>query len=141
MDKKIPLINQTTKSIILLSFIAVILYSNSLRNDFAYDDLINITENSFIRDLKNLPGLFSPGYFSLAQEKTYRPVVTLSYFINYALSGLRVEWWHAANIAIHAFNGILAYLLLRLVLKRHGPAAGLEIFRTRGRQGKNCCFY
>lgn len=93
----------------LIAAVVFVVYSNSLKNDFVYDDSSNIVENEFIRSLKNLPRIFSSDYFVLAQEKTYRPVVTASYFLDHRLFGLKPAGWRATNVLFHALNGILLY--------------------------------
>jgi Tfp pilus assembly protein PilF len=101
--------------IIILVFSA---YSNSLKNDFVYDDRENIVENFFIKSWSNLPILLQPKrYFSLAEEISYRPVTTFSYFVNYSIFKLNVIGWHLVNITLHSLNGSLIFYLVNAILK------------------------
>ena len=102
--------------IMIIVILGFLVYSNSLNNPFMYDDIYNIVDNSFIKNFKNISDLFTSKYFSLAQEKTYRPVVTLSYFIDYSLWGLNVTGWHITNIVFHVINAILFYLLILMII-------------------------
>jgi len=104
------------KHIVLIMIIGFVVYSNSLKDPFIYDDNSNIVKNVFIKDWGNLSELFSSRYFSLAQEKTYRPITTLSYFIDYSLWELNVIGWHVTNIVLHLINALLVYYLLLLIL-------------------------
>ena len=108
-------LNQTFKnhltSLLVLLVLTVGVYSNSLFNDFVYDDTVTITENLFVRDWENLPDLFSKTYFSRSGEETYRPVVTLSYFIDYTVWGLKPFGYHLTNVLLHSINVVLVYLL------------------------------
>ncbi|HHT9145655.1 MAG: hypothetical protein Q7J76_07925 [Candidatus Brocadiaceae bacterium] len=70
--------------LIILSFAA---YLNALSNTFVFDDAYVISGNYFIWDWKNFWGLFTSKYFAASGELSYRPVVTLSYFVDYSL-------WH-----------------------------------------------
>ena len=97
------------KHIVLIMIIGFVVYSNSLKDPFIYDDNSNIVKNVFIKDWGNLSELFSSRYFSLAQEKTYRPITTLSYFIDYSLWELNVIGWHVTNIVLHLINALLVY--------------------------------
>lgn len=99
-------------SILFIIALSIAVYSNTLKNDFVFDDDLTITNNILIKDLGNLSKLFSKDYFPLSREVTYRPVVTFSYFIDYALYGHNPWGFHLTNILIHAINGALLYILL-----------------------------
>lgn len=104
--------------ILLIGVIAVALYANTLKNGFVYDDEFTITTNTFIKDLANLPKLFDKvDYFLYSGEETYRPVVTFSYFMDYALYGLKPLGYHLTNVLLHAANSILLYIFLVLLLE------------------------
>ncbi|MEP9412545.1 MAG: tetratricopeptide repeat protein [Candidatus Brocadia sp.] len=47
---------------------------------------------------------------------SYRPLVTISYFADYAVWGLNPFGFHLTNVFLHTINAILFYLLLRAVL-------------------------
>ncbi|MFN3533536.1 MAG: tetratricopeptide repeat protein, partial [Candidatus Brocadia sp.] len=85
---------------------------NSLHSGFVYDDIGVIEENYFIRSLHNIPKIFSKDYFHLSSELSYRPVVTLSYFADYAVWHLNPFGYHLTNIVLHTINSILLYALL-----------------------------
>lgn len=105
---------------IIISF-ALLLYANTLMNGFVYDDISTIVTNTLIKDLDNLPSLLDKkAYFAQSAETTYRPVVTLTYFIDYALYGSNPWGYHLTNIILHAANGILLYIFLMLLLKETG---------------------
>lgn len=103
--------------IVLISALAVITFLNSLDNTFVYDDVFTITNNYFIREWGNFPALFTDEYFHTSGEVTYRPVVTLSYFIDYWLWNLNPLGFHLTNILLHAACAVLVYLLLSFVIK------------------------
>ena len=70
---------------ILLSLIPLCVFLNSLQSGFVYDDIGVIEDNYFIRSLQNIPKIFSRNYFHLANELSYRPVVTFTYFLDYTI--------------------------------------------------------
>lgn len=108
--------------ILLVSALAVITFLNSLDNAFVYDDVFTITNNYFIRDWGNFPALFTHDYFNSSGEVTYRPVVTLSYFIDYSIWRLNPLGFHLTNILLHTISAILVYTLLsRIVRNRVVP--------------------
>ncbi len=123
-DKKSELIGDkpsTTKfqhllSISLILIISIAIYSNTLKNGFVYDDRFTIVDNLFIKNWNNLPELFSKTYFSRSGEETYRPIVTLSYFVDYSLWGLKPFGYHLTNLLLHSANVVLVYLFALLLL-------------------------
>ncbi|MCF6148575.1 MAG: tetratricopeptide repeat protein [Candidatus Kuenenia sp.] len=98
-------------------FITFCVFLNAIPNGFVYDDISVIEENYFIKSFHNIPKLFSKEYFQLSNELSYRPFVSFSYFIDYAVWGLNPPGYHLSNVVIHAFNTVLLYLLLNYILK------------------------
>lgn len=102
--------------VLVIVLFSLVIYANTLKNGFVYDDATTIIGNSFIKHLSNLPGLLNKEiYFSQSGEMTYRPVVTFTYFLDYALYGLNPWGFHLTNILLHAINGILLYLFLTFI--------------------------
>jgi tetratricopeptide (TPR) repeat protein len=96
----------------LIVLCAVAAYHNSFAGTFLYDDLGAILENHTIRHLWPLGQVLSPP--THGETVGGRPLLNLSLAINYAIGGLEVWGYHAANLAIH----IAAALLLMGILRR-----------------------
>ncbi len=96
----------------LTAALSQLVYVNSLSNQFTYDDEFTIVNNYFIKSLQNIPDLFNKNYFTLSGELSYRPVVTLSYFIDYALWKMNPFGFHLTNSLLHTLNSILFFILL-----------------------------
>ena len=96
------------------------LYFDTFFHEFTYDDIDCILKNDALRDISNLAALLDPArYFEVAVETSYRPVVTLMYFIESALFGTNPTGFHAFGHLLHAACGVLtASLCLRLGLDR-----------------------
>ena len=107
--------------VIILSFAA---YLDTLFNTFVFDDVCVISGNYFIRDLKNFWGLFTSKYFAASGELSYRPVVTLSYFVDYSLWHLNPLGYHLTNIVLHTLNSALLFFLVQRMV-RNTPTAFL----------------
>src|SRR3989339_2279149 len=103
----------------ILIFVIVCLpqfvYLNSLSNQFVYDDGPTIVNNYFIKKWSNLPLLFHKDYFIFSGELIYRPVVTLSYFIDYAFWKLNPFGFHLTNTLLHTLNSVLLFFLLKRI--------------------------
>ncbi len=102
----------------LLFVVLLAAYGQSLSNPFHYDDLHSIRDNPHIRTLENIPAFFvRPDYFTAdPRSAMYRPLVLVSYALNYALDKLQVQSYHWVNIGIHAFNSALLVALARMLL-------------------------
>lgn len=99
--------------LLILPCFALAIYANTLGNGFVYDDKDTIVNNTLINDLTNLPKLFDKKeYFARSGEASYRPVVTLTYFLDYAIYGLNPRGYHLTNILLHTANVVLLYLFL-----------------------------
>ncbi|MCB1196014.1 hypothetical protein KDK77_07495, partial [bacterium] len=85
----------------IIVFLTLLTYANTLNNQFAYDDVSVIVENDFITSWDNLRAFFSRDYFNGAGEQSYRPLVTLSYFIDYQVWGKNPFGYHLTNLILH----------------------------------------
>lgn len=118
------------KAIILIVILTSLVYANSLKNSFVRDDHIVIVNNDFVKSWKNFPLIFTGDYLTPISEikhlgtrdigsgeTTYRPVVTISYFIDYSLWKLNPFGYHLTNLLLHIFNAILLYVFINLIAK------------------------
>jgi tetratricopeptide (TPR) repeat protein len=94
-----------------LVFVGALVYANSLNGVFTFDDAASVAENSSIRQLWPLSGPLSPP--DRGEPVAGRPVVNLSFAINYALHGLDVRGYHVFNIGVHLACALLLYGLIR----------------------------
>ena len=103
-------------SISLILIISIAIYSNTLKNGFVYDDEFTVVNNTLIKNFSNISKLFTKEYFAASGEMSYRPVVTFTYFIDYALYGLKPYGYHLTNLLLHALNGVILYIFLTLFI-------------------------
>ncbi len=95
-----------------------LVYGNTLRAPFIFDDGPSITLNESIRHLWPIGPVLQPpvnGGPSIAG----RPLINLSLAANYAISGLDPWSYHAANLIIHALAALTLFGLVRRTLE--GP--------------------
>ncbi len=85
-------------------------YARGLGGRFLYDDVDSILGNPSIRHLSG--ALSPPGGLTV----TGRPVLNLSFSLNYAVSGTRPWSYHALNVAIHAAAALALFALVRRTL-------------------------
>ena len=106
-----------------LALVVCAVYGNSLSGSFHYDDFHSLVQNVHIRDLQRIPDFFlDPSLFSVDPDKAmYRPLLLVSFALNYALGGYEVVGYHLANILIH----LACVLLLWSLAITHGRSAAL----------------
>ncbi len=100
-------------------------YANSLPNSFHFDDRHVIENNAYIRSLGNAPRFFTDAhtFSALPSNATYRPVVSLSLAIDYAIGkGLQQRQFHVTQIALL----LLVFLLLEALFREILTAAAFE---------------
>ena len=107
------------QSAILIIVVAGLAYGSSLLNTFVWDDNDAIADNYLIRKWSNLPDLVSPDYFKRSRELSYRPLVTFTYFCDYALWGLNPTGYHVGNVLWHVATALALWqLVLALTRER-----------------------
>jgi hypothetical protein len=101
-------------AVLVISVACTVAFSNSLGNSFQFDDEHSILKNPHIRALENIPSFFvEPSRFSRnVGSEMYRPLVLVSYALNYRLGGYDVLGFHLFNSAVHAGAAITFYFLL-----------------------------
>lgn len=101
---------------ILFLAIAAAVYWTGLQGSYLFDDYPNIVDNQGVQPPDaSLPSLINAALSSPASEFK-RPLASLSFAINYLISGLDPFWMKVTNLVIHLLNGLLVFLLARVLL-------------------------
>ncbi len=110
------------KIFIIIALLSAAVYANSIPNGFVYDDDIYVVENPHIRDIKNIPASFvHPEYLtSLGHKSHYRPLVMISYTINYWISGLNPVVFRLTNLLFHIGTSFMLFLTVEAMLGQGG---------------------
>jgi len=104
---------------VLLVILCFLAYSNSFQVPFQFDDVYNISEKPYVR---NVGFFFDPsGHDWFASDHAFqmRPVGYFTFALNYWLGGNEVFGYHLVNLLIHCINGLLVYWLV--ILSFQGP--------------------
>ena len=99
---------------LLAAAVAFVVYLPSLRGGFLYDDQSVILDNRGIRDLGALG--------QVIRSDPSRPVLSLTWALNYAAFGLEPWSYHLVNVAVHAGTAALAASLFVWMASRSGRA-------------------
>ena len=96
-----------------LALAAIAVYANSF-SDLVFDDLASIGLNPTIRHLWPIgPVLRTPAN---GLTVSGRPVLNLSFALNYAVGGTKVGGYHALNLLIHVLAGLTLFGIVRRTL-------------------------
>jgi Flp pilus assembly protein TadD len=98
--------------------VGIACYANALHGPFVFDDRSSIEENLTIRHLGDLTmALHPPPQTPLSG----RPIVNLTFAVNYALGGLAVDGYHLVNIGFHLLTALVLFGVLRRTFERVSP--------------------
>ena len=108
--------NKDKLFILLIIVIGFILYANTFNNQFFLDDESLIARNIYVKNF-NIDKIFTTNVVAGAgmQSMFYRPIVLLSFALDYKLWGLNPVGFHLTNILIHILSAILIYLIFSLL--------------------------
>ncbi|HET9267512.1 MAG TPA: hypothetical protein VFO31_05085, partial [Vicinamibacterales bacterium] len=93
-----------------LGLLALVVYLPAVRLEFAADDFL------ILDHLQKLDGFrHAAAYFEVNFYAYYRPLVFLSYALDWTTWGLDAAGFHLTNVLLHAVNTMLVYALARRV--------------------------
>lgn len=130
----VPVINSKNKKsskILIALFLFVLclaLYANSLQSGFVIDAYPVIVNNPVIKQPTLYKRIFTGDLFLQSQKQTenslnyYRPVVLLTFALDYRIWRLNPFGYHLSNILIHSFNCFLIFIFLFALFKNQGLA-------------------
>lgn len=114
-----------------IALVVAILYGRTLSFEFVFDDWSYVLENPLLKRLESFAYPLHFTEFATSGEREgfdpdlslnfiLRPVAYFSFFIHHALGGFDVGGFRIVNIAIHAANACLVFLLVARMAKA-GP--------------------
>ena len=113
---------RTPVAALAVAMAALAVFALALGNDFAYDDVPILLGDPRLRPPLDLRGIFTGGYWQNSDLALYRPVVTLSFALDWVLAPQSPAWFHLTNALLHAAASVLAFLVLARLFE---PAAAL----------------
>ncbi|MBL0018355.1 MAG: hypothetical protein IPP17_18420 [Bacteroidetes bacterium] len=106
----------------IIFLIAFVLYGNTVMFDYALDDSIVITSNSYTKE-GNFGKIFSTdafeGFFGgkrdLVEGGRYRPLSIATFAVEWSISPNNPSFSHFNNVVLYAICGMLLFVFLRMV--------------------------
>ena len=114
---------------IWIAIFAVLIYANSLPNQYAYDDIMSITSNNFVK--KGFGGfkeIVTEDYFAgmfgetngLVAGGRYRPMTLLAYATIYQFWGTDHPMiYHLLNVLSYALLCVIIYVIFKKIFKNY----------------------
>jgi Tfp pilus assembly protein PilF len=108
---------------LFLAAACVVVYANGLTGAFTYDDKAIVRDNPRIRSVSRVDDVFATQYFGgpPGTGTAYRPILLLSFAIQWWIHGGEPFAFHAVNVLLH----VAATLLLARLLRRLGAGPPL----------------
>lgn len=99
----------------LIALVAIVVYANSVANEFAYDDWWIIFMNERLHQLTDLGQIIGTPYWPNFGEKLglYRPLTVLFFAVQWVVSGGEPWLFHLMSVLMHAGVSVLVWALLR----------------------------
>lgn len=89
-------------------------YHNSFSGPFVFDDVPGIVENA---SLRHITSAWAPPS-DRGLPVTGRPLLNLSFAVNYAVGGLVPTGYHAVNLLIHTLAALVLFAVVRRTLRQ-----------------------
>ena len=129
-EKGIMIVDNSKKAnryFVLFFFVcSVILYGNTILNKWAVDDnFVTGPQNELVKKgFAAIPKIFSSFYGETrgnvgSQQTDYRPIVKMTYAIEYGLWGENAGWSHIINLLLYFWISTLLFFILKRLLKNY----------------------
>jgi protein O-mannosyl-transferase len=112
--------------VLFFFILAYVLYGNTILNKYAVDDeFVTGPDNGVVtQGLKAIPQIFMTNYVQTtgnvgSQNADYRPIVKLTFALEYQLWGEKPGRSHAVNVLIYFFLSTLLFFILKRILKNY----------------------
>lgn len=105
---------------------AMLLFVQTVRHPFFYDDLAYVERHPVVRAGEASPRVFLHPLSPVAPG-LYRPVTVLSYVLDAKIGGMKPWIFHAGNILLHAIASLLVFFLARTLLQKDIPALAASL--------------
>lgn len=113
---------------VFISILTILCFFNALFMDFVWDDIVHLDKFKFI--LKNFSDLldFFKSTNIVGQPFYYRPLMLISYGLNYLLYNTNSFGYHLTSLIIHILNVFLVFLITEKILNKNVALLSSIIF-------------
>lgn len=99
----------------LIILLGLLTGARAVQGEWHFDDYYTIVNNQALREPSNIfKAFFEPSLFSAdPARKMYRPVLVISYILNFAIFGENPKFFLAMNLLLHLINALLIWAIIR----------------------------
>lgn len=116
-----------SKLALILAILAFSVYANTLRNDFALDDFLVISENHFVnKGISGIPDILTTSYhkgFNSASNDLYRPLSLVVFAVIHQISGETAFTYHLVNLLVFVCCVLILFSFLSRILGKDRTSA------------------
>jgi protein O-mannosyl-transferase len=94
-------------SVLVIVVLGTLIYSNSFKCAFQFDDYNNIVDNVKIRNIADIKAWWN--FYPT------RPIGVFTFVLNYYFNQYDVTWYHIVNLFIHLVNSLLVWKIVLLI--------------------------
>jgi tetratricopeptide (TPR) repeat protein len=108
---------------LVVALAAVLPYAGALGHGFVWDDVANIVNNPWLRDVSGIGSAFTgqaAGFDPRFSTSYYRPVMHTLNLATYSIAGPAAAAFHAVNLLLHVLASVLTFRTTRAILARFG---------------------
>ncbi len=111
---------ETILQVILIIALGFVVYGNSIKGKFIWDDYGLVKGNEYIKNWSNLPKIITEdfGVGGGTKSNFYRPLQTVVHMAGYSLWGFKTAGYHLTSILTHILAAVALYFLLRGLLHK-----------------------
>jgi len=111
--------------------VTALAYIGTLRNEFVFDDFLQIVNNPLLRSWHSLPGFFIHQVWSQVFPHSvggfYRPLFMAWLLVQFKAFALKTVAWHAATVAVHLLVTYQVFLLAKKVMREEFAAGAAAL--------------
>ena len=102
----------------ILIFLLSLIYFNSLKNGYHFDDYHHIVDNPHLKNIRNISSFFvdTTKFSKTGWQNHYRPLLLVTYALNYYYGRLQPAGYHVVNLAFHVGSAFLVFLIVEVML-------------------------
>lgn len=109
-------------AVLILFFVGIVLYFNSIFNGFIGDDFLQIVHNTKVHSLTNIFSFFTGSTFEsggsiILTGLFYRPLMLIIFSSLYTFFGPNPSIFHLIQLLLHTGNAILIFIFIRKFIR------------------------
>ncbi|QDE41569.1 hypothetical protein FIV34_06040 [Luteibacter pinisoli] len=105
-----------------MALLATAIYAMGLRGGYIFDDFPNIVDNEGLKPADATVASLVRSALSSPSSEFKRPLASLTFALNYLVSGDDPAAMKATNLFIHILNGLATFVLAKKLLRLAAPA-------------------